>query len=67
MTLRCTIGDTDPLLVRVSGTDLHLYGTLWIRTQGETRETKRVRFTEFISRRLVAHGRLLNELSVAPD
>ena len=35
------------------GADLHMYGTLWLLTQGETRKTKRVRlFTEFLSRRL---------------
>ena len=54
-TLPCFVGDADPLLVRVPGTDLHMYGTLWLLTQGETRKTKRVRlFTEFISRRLAA-------------
>jgi DNA-binding transcriptional LysR family regulator len=37
------VGDADPLLVRVPGTDLHIYGTLWLLTQGETRKTKRVR------------------------
>lgn len=67
-TLPCFIGDADPLLVRVPGTDLHMYGTLWILTQGETRKTKRVRlFTEFVSRRLGTHGLLLTGLSVAPD
>lgn len=67
-TLPCFIGDADPLLVRVTGTDIHMYGTLWILTQGETRKTKRVQlFTEFVSRRLAAHGALLTGLSVAPD
>jgi DNA-binding transcriptional LysR family regulator len=42
-TLPCFVGDADPLLERVPGTDLHLYGTLWLLTQGETRKTKRVR------------------------
>ncbi len=47
-TLPCFVGDADPLLVRVPGTDLHMYGTVWLLTQGETRKTKRVRlFTEF--------------------
>jgi DNA-binding transcriptional LysR family regulator len=59
-TLPCFVGDADPLLVRVPGTDLHLYGTLWLLTQGEARKTKRVRlFTEFISRRLAAYAPLL--------
>jgi DNA-binding transcriptional LysR family regulator len=59
-TLPCFIGDADPLLVRVPGTHLHMHGTLWLLTQGETRKTKRVRlFTEFISRRLAAYAPLL--------
>jgi DNA-binding transcriptional LysR family regulator len=59
-TLPCFVGDADPLLVRVPGTDLHMYGTLWLLTQGETRKTKRVRlFTEFVSRRLVDYAPLL--------
>jgi DNA-binding transcriptional LysR family regulator len=66
-TLPCFVGDADPLLARAPGADLHLYGTLWILTQGETRKTKRVRlFTEFISRRLAAHAPLLAGLAVAP-
>jgi DNA-binding transcriptional LysR family regulator len=65
-TLPCFIGDADPLLVRVPGTDLHMYGTLWLLTQGETRKTKRVQlFTEFISRRLAAAAPLLAGLSKA--
>lgn len=31
-TLPCFVGDVDPLLVRVPGTNLHLYGTLWLQT-----------------------------------
>src|SRR6201985_1537884 len=59
-TLPCFVGDADPLLARVSGTDLHMYGTLWLLTQGETRKTKRVRlFTEFVSGRLTTHAPLL--------
>ena len=66
-TLPCFVGDADPLLVRVPGTDLHMYGTLWLLTQGDTRKTKRVRlFTEFLSRRLAAHAPLLAGLSL-PD
>ena len=63
-TLPCFVGDSDTLLVRVPGTALHMHGTLWLLTQGETRKTKRVRvFTEFISRRLAAHEQLLAGLS----
>src|ERR1700733_3771942 len=32
--LPCFVGDADPLLMRVPGTDLHMYGTLWLLTQG---------------------------------
>jgi DNA-binding transcriptional LysR family regulator len=42
-TLPCFVGDSDPLLVRVPGTDLSPHGTLWLLTQGETRKTKRAR------------------------
>jgi hypothetical protein len=57
---------TDPLLARVPGTDLHMHGTLWLLTQGETRKTKRVRlFTEFLSSRLAAYVPLLEELSAS--
>jgi DNA-binding transcriptional LysR family regulator len=67
-TLPCFVGDADPLLVRAPGTDLHMYGTLWLLTQGETRKTKRVRlFTEFVSRRLAAYAPLLAGLSVSRD
>ncbi|HUB97675.1 MAG TPA: LysR family transcriptional regulator [Stellaceae bacterium] len=67
-TLPCFIGDADPLLARVPGADRHMYGTLWLLTQGETRKTKRVRlFTEFISLRLAAHARLLSGLSYSRD
>ena len=59
-TLPCFVGDADPLLARVPGTGLHLHGTLWVLTQGETRKTKRVRlFTDFIAGRLAAQSRLL--------
>lgn len=67
-TLPCFVGDADPLLVRVPGTDLHMYGTLWLLTQGEARKTKRVRlFNEFLFRRLVAYAPLLAGLSPARD
>jgi DNA-binding transcriptional LysR family regulator len=67
-TLPCFVGDADPLLARVPGVDLHLYGTLWLLTQGETRKTKRVRlFTEFVSRRLAAYAPLLAGLSISRD
>src|SRR4051794_27020477 len=67
-TLPCFVGDADPLLARVPGTDLHLYGTLWLLTQGETRKTERVRlFTEFMSRRLAAYAPLLAGMSILRD
>ncbi|MCB8879087.1 LysR family transcriptional regulator [Acidisoma cellulosilytica] len=67
-TLPCFVGDADPLLVRVPGTGLHMYGTLWLLTQGETRKTKRVRlFTEFLSRRLAAYAPLLAGLPLSRD
>jgi len=67
-TLPCFVGDADPLLVRVPGTDLHMYGTLWLLTQAETRKTKRVRlFTEFVSGRLAAYAPLLAGLARARD
>ncbi|MDR3490067.1 MAG: LysR family transcriptional regulator [Bradyrhizobium sp.] len=66
--LPCFVGDADPLLVRAPGTDLHLYGTVWLLTQGETRKTKRVRlFTEFISHRLAAYAPLLAGPSISRD
>jgi DNA-binding transcriptional LysR family regulator len=66
--LPCFVGDADPLLVRVPGTEPHMNGTLWLLTQGETRKTKRVRlFTEFVSRRLAAYAPLLAGLTVSPD
>lgn len=59
-TLPCFVGDADPHLQRVPGADLHMYGTLWVLTQGETRKTKRVRlFTEFVSKRIAAYGQRL--------
>ena len=64
-TLPCFVGDADPLLARVPGTELHLYGTVWLLTHGETRKTKRVRlFTELMSRRLAAYAPLLAGLTV---
>ncbi|MDB4946381.1 MAG: Transcriptional regulator, LysR family [Labilithrix sp.] len=59
-TLPCFVGNADPLLVRVPGTALHMHGTLWVLTQGETRNMERVRlFTEFVGRRLAAYAPLL--------
>jgi DNA-binding transcriptional LysR family regulator len=66
--LPCFVGDADPLLARVPGTGLHMHGTLWLLTQGETRKTKRVRlFTEFLARRLSAYAPLLAGLAVSND
>jgi hypothetical protein len=67
-TLPCFVGDSDPLLVRAPGADLHMYGTVWLLTQKETRKTKRVGLcTEFVSRRLAAYAPLLAGLSVSRD
>ncbi len=67
-TLPCFVGDADPQLVRVPGTGLHMYGTLWLLTQGETRKTKRVHaFTAFISRRLAMYAPLFAGLSLPRD
>lgn len=67
-TLPCFVGDGDRQLVRVPGTPLHLYGTIWLLTQGEARKTKRVRlFTEFMASRLQAHAPMLAGLSAALD
>jgi len=66
--LPCFVGDADPVLVRVPGTGLHMHGTLWLLTQGETRKTKRVRlFTEFVFRRLTAYAPLLAGQSISRD
>ena len=67
-TLPCFVGDADPLLVRLPGTELHKHGTLWLLTQGETRKTQRVRlFTEFVSSRLATYGPLLAGLRCPDD
>ena len=67
-TLPCFVADADPLLVRAPGTDLRMHGTLWLLTQGETRQTKRVRlFTEFVSLRLAAYAQLLAGLAYSRD
>ena len=59
-TLPCFVGDADPSLTRVPGSKLHMYGTLWLLTQGETRKTKRVRlFIDYLSHRLAAYTSLL--------
>jgi DNA-binding transcriptional LysR family regulator len=66
--LPCFVGDADPLLVRVPGTALRMFGTLWLLTQGETHKTMRVRlFKEFVSRRLAAYVQLLAGLSTSSD
>ncbi len=67
-TLPCFVGDADPLLMRVPGTDLQMHGTLWLLTLGETRKTKRVRlFSEFVTQRFAAYARLLAGLSLTRD
>lgn len=66
--LPCFVGDADPLLERVPGADIHLYGPVWLLTHGETRKTKRVRlFTEFLSQRLAAYAPRLAGLPMARD
>jgi DNA-binding transcriptional LysR family regulator len=56
----CFVGDGDPILARVPGTEPHPYGTLWLLTQGETRKTRRVRLlSEFLAARLAAHTKRL--------
>jgi DNA-binding transcriptional LysR family regulator len=63
-TLPCFVGDAEPLLTRVPGSKLHMHGTLWLLTQGETRKTKRVRlFIDYLSRRLSAYTPLLAGVS----
>jgi DNA-binding transcriptional LysR family regulator len=66
--LPCFVGDADPLLVRAPGAGIHMHGTLWLLTQGETRKTKRVRLlTEFVSHRLATYAPLLAGLSTSRD
>jgi DNA-binding transcriptional LysR family regulator len=58
--LPCFVGDADPMLTRAPGIAPHLNGALWILTQGETRNTKRVRlFIDFVSQRLAGRAPLL--------
>src|SRR5262249_35434198 len=67
-TLPRFVGDAEPRLTRVPGSQLHMHGTLWLLTQGETRKTKRVRlFTEYLSRRLATYKPLLAGLSPLPE
>ena len=67
-TLPCFVGDADAELARVPGTDIHMHGTLWLLTQGETRKTKRVRlFIEFLARKLSAYTPLLAGRSGSRD
>ncbi|GLK47174.1 transcriptional regulator [Brevundimonas intermedia] len=65
--LPCFVGDADPMLTRAPGVAPRLNGALWILTQGETRNTKRVRlFIDFVSQRLAGRAPLLMGSS-APD
>lgn len=65
--LPCFVGDADPMLTRAPGIAPRLNGALWILTQGETRNTKRVRlFIDFVSQRLAGRAPLLMG-SLAPD
>jgi len=62
--LPCFVGDADPTLTRAPGIEPRLNGALWILTQGEARNTKRVRlFIDFISQRLAGYTPLLTGLS----
>lgn len=62
--LPCFVADADPLLVRAPGARVHLHGTLWLLTQGETRKTKRVRLlVDALSQRLSAYAPLLAGLA----
>ena len=55
--LPCFVGDADPLLARVPGTEPRLNGAIWILTQGETRKTKRVRlFIDFVALKLAGYS-----------
>lgn len=66
--LPCFVGDADPMLVRTPGIAPRLNGALWILTQGETRNTKRVRlFIDFVSQRLSGRAPLLMGLLVSDD
>ena len=65
--LPCVVGDADPMLTRAPGTAPRLNGALWILTQGDSRNTKRVRlFIDFVSQRLAGRAPLLMG-SLAPD
>lgn len=67
-TLPCFVGDANPILTRVPDTGLHLYGTVWLLTQGEARKSKRVRlFTEFMSRKFASYAPLLMGQSIPSD
>jgi hypothetical protein len=67
-TLPCFVGDSDPLLAGAPRFPLHMYGTLWLLTPGETRKTKRVRlFMEFLFRRPNAYAPLLAGLCSSGD
>lgn len=58
--LPCFLGDADPALLRVPGSQTHLYGMLWMLSYGETRKTRRVRlFADFIKAVITQHSELL--------
>ena len=44
MTLPCFVGDADPLLVRVPGTDLHMHGTLVMASRENRMAALRIDF-----------------------
>jgi DNA-binding transcriptional LysR family regulator len=58
--LACFIGDEEPGLVRVPGSVIQYYGTIWLLTLDETRKIKRVRvFSDFIKSRIAARADVL--------
>jgi DNA-binding transcriptional LysR family regulator len=58
--LPCYLGDNDPELERLTPGQSKLYGTLWVLTHGDIRNTPRVRiFTEFIAEVIRSHTEVL--------
>lgn len=65
--LPCFVGDPDPRLTRVSPSNIHLLGDLWILTHGDLRHTPRVRaFTTFIAEEIIAKKDLLEGRGYIP-
>jgi len=64
-TLPCFIGDADPLLVKVPGTNCTCTERSASHTGGDTQDEARALFTEFVSRRLAAYAPLLSGRPIA--